>query len=103
MPLLPSSNVQPMILYGMGVICLCVLMYALGTTMTLWNLEFQLDPVNGPLLEGFSIPATVSNPQPSPPTPLFAESSNRMLKKSASATDRAASLDLARDGEPVEP
>ena len=47
-----------------GFICLCVVMQMLGTTMTLWDLEFQLDPVNAPLLEGFSLPADVLDPLP---------------------------------------
>jgi hypothetical protein len=40
------------------VICICILMQMLGTTMTLWNPEFDLDPVNAVLLEGFSLPAS---------------------------------------------
>ena len=44
-----------------GFICLCVLMQMLGTTMTLWDFDFQLDPVNAPMLEGFSLPAGASD------------------------------------------
>lgn len=39
------------------VLCICILMQMLGTTMTLWDFELQLDPDNAPLLEGFSLPA----------------------------------------------
>lgn len=41
---------------ALAFICLCVVMQMLGTTMTLWDLEFSLDPVNASLLEGFSLP-----------------------------------------------
>ncbi|HEU4684649.1 MAG TPA: hypothetical protein VFS39_09145 [Nitrospira sp.] len=42
-------------------LCLCVLMQMLGTTMTLWDFQLQLEPVNGLLLEGLSLPAGVSD------------------------------------------
>ncbi len=41
-----------------GLVCIGVLMQMLGTTMTMWDLSYQLDPDNAPLLEGFSLPAT---------------------------------------------
>ena len=43
------------------ILCLCILMQMLGTTMTLWDLEFQLDPVNAPLLEGYSLPTVLAD------------------------------------------
>ncbi len=39
------------------ILCFCIVMQMLGTTMTLWDFELQLDPDNAPLLEGFSLPA----------------------------------------------
>ena len=30
------------VFYGIGLICLCVVMYMLGTTMTLWTMQFAL-------------------------------------------------------------
>jgi len=41
----------------MGLLCVCVTMYALGTTITLWNLQESTDPFTGPVLEGFSLPS----------------------------------------------
>jgi hypothetical protein len=41
-----------------GLVCIGVLMQMLGTTMTMWDLSYQLDPDNAPLLDGFSLPAT---------------------------------------------
>ncbi|HLZ33479.1 MAG TPA: hypothetical protein VKP13_05655 [Nitrospira sp.] len=47
------------------VVCTCIFMQMLGTTMTLWDLEFELDPDNAVLLEGFSVPAScLSIPPP---------------------------------------
>jgi len=59
-----SSNVHPLLRCSIGVLCLCVMMYALGTTMTLWNLQIELDPVNAPLLEGLSLPAAFMDLNP---------------------------------------
>jgi hypothetical protein len=59
-----SANVHILILWGIVFICFCVMMYALGSPMTLWSLELQLDPVNAPLLEGFSLPSHVVDLQP---------------------------------------
>lgn len=62
-----GSNVHSVILYGIGVVCLCVVMYMLGSTMTLWTMEFELDPMDGPPLEGFSLPTTFPDPRPAMP------------------------------------
>lgn len=63
--LLPRQTLAPTVFDCIiGVICLCIVMYALGTTMTLWDLQLELDPVNAPLLEGFSLPATLVDLRP---------------------------------------
>ena len=56
-----------LILYGIGVICLCVMMYMLGSTMTLWTLQFALDQTDNPVLEGFSLPTALSDATPAMP------------------------------------
>jgi hypothetical protein len=53
--------------YGIGLICLCVVMFMLGSTMTLWTLQFALDHTDDPVLEGFSVPTAVSNVVPAMP------------------------------------
>ena len=53
-----------LVLYGIGLICLCVLMFMLGSTMTLWTMQFSLDQTDNPLLEGFSLPTVVSDMTP---------------------------------------
>ena len=62
-----ESLVPRMMLYGIGVICLCIVMYMLGSTMTLWTLEFPFDQTDSPLLEGVSLPTTVSDLTPAMP------------------------------------
>jgi len=52
---------QRLVLYGIGLICLCVVMYMLGSTMTLWTMQFALDQTDTVVLEGFSLPTTVSD------------------------------------------
>ena len=47
--------------YGIGIICLCVVMYMLGSTMTLWTLQFAFDQTDNPVLEGFSLPTIVAD------------------------------------------
>ena len=60
-----------LVLYGIGLTCLCVLMFMLGSTMTLWTMQFTLDQTDNSLLEGFSLPAMVSDVTPAMPvTPL---------------------------------
>ncbi len=46
-------------------LCLCVVMQMLGTTMTLWDFELQLDPPHAPLLEGLSLPTVLPDTTPS--------------------------------------
>jgi len=54
-------SLQRLVLYGVGLICLCVVMYMLGSTMTLWTMQFALDQTDNVVLEGFSLPTTVSD------------------------------------------
>jgi hypothetical protein len=50
-------------------------MFMLGSTMTLWTMQFALDQTDNPMLEGFSVPTAFSNlipvmpAIPSPQTP----------------------------------
>jgi hypothetical protein len=50
-----------------GIICLCVMMYMLGSAMTLWTLQFALDQTDNPVLEGFSLPTSLSDATPAMP------------------------------------
>ena len=50
------------VLYGIGLICLCVVMYVLGSTMTLWTMQFAFDQTDNPVLEGFSLPSSADRP-----------------------------------------
>ena len=65
------SRFGGIVCYGIALVCLCVAMYTLGSTITLWTMEFPLDQTDSPLLEGFSLPTTlpdlVSLPPASPP------------------------------------
>ena len=56
------SRFGRIVYYGIGLVCLCLVMYVLGSTVTLWGLEFPLDQTDSPLLEGFSLPTTLSDP-----------------------------------------
>lgn len=56
-----------LIFYGIGLICLCVVMYMLGSTMTLWTMHFVQDQTDNVVLEGLSLPSTVSNVIPAMP------------------------------------
>ena len=60
------------------ILCFCVLMQMLGSTMTLWNFELQLDPVNAPLLEGLSLPTELANAASSIVIAILAISSERL-------------------------
>lgn len=55
------SRFGRIVCYGIGLVCLCLVMYVLGSTMTLWTMEFPLDQTDGPLLEGLSLPTTLSD------------------------------------------
>ncbi|BCA53208.1 hypothetical protein W02_03480 [Nitrospira sp. KM1] len=41
-------------------------MQMFGTTMTLWDLQLQFDPIDAQALEEFSVPATISIDSPIP-------------------------------------
>ena len=56
-----------LIFYGISLICLCVVMFMLGSTMTLWTMQFSLDPAHHVVLEGFSLPATLPDATPAMP------------------------------------
>ena len=62
-----GAPIPRLVSYGIGVICLCVVMFMLGSTMTLWTMQFALDQTDNALLEGFSLPTTVSTVVPSMP------------------------------------
>lgn len=53
-----SSVASPLTACAILVFCVCVFMQMLGTTMTLWDLDYDLDPVHAALLEGLSLPAS---------------------------------------------
>lgn len=46
------------------------MMYTLGSTMTLWTLQFALDQADNPVLEGFSLPTALSDATPAMPVTL---------------------------------
>ena len=56
-----AKGVSLVLCYGIGLICLCVVMYMLGSPMTLWNLQFAFDETDNPVLEGFSLPTIVGD------------------------------------------
>jgi len=62
-----------LVLCGICLICLCVIMFMLGSTMTLWTMQFALDHADNPMLEGFSLPALVSDVTPAMRATLFRE------------------------------
>jgi hypothetical protein len=64
MPDVRGVTRHPLIVLAIGVVCLCVVMQMLGTTMTMWDFQYPLDPVNAPLLEGFSLPTAFVGFQP---------------------------------------
>lgn len=65
---------------GIGLVCLCLVMYVLGSTMTLWAMEFPLDQADSPLLEGFSLPTTLSDLVPLLLASSTGESSTTVLR-----------------------
>jgi hypothetical protein len=67
MPLARGLQLPRLLLYGIGVICLCVMMYMLGSTMSLWTMQFALDQADNMVLEGFSLPTTLPDMNPAMP------------------------------------
>ena len=78
MLLVRGSNVPPLIRYSIGIVCLCVVMYMLGSMMTLWTMEFGVDQTDSPLLEGFSVPTTSVNLKPAMPVSSIGEIPSRL-------------------------
>ncbi len=74
MLLMRNSFHRSTMAHAVLVICLCVFMQMLGTTMTLWDLELELDPLNASLLDGLSLPAFSSDVRPSHAVALLEQS-----------------------------
>ena len=62
-----GPRLPTLIVYGIGLICLCIVMYMLGIPMTLWTLHFPLDQTDSSVLEGFSLPTALSDHTPQLP------------------------------------
>lgn len=62
-----ESHLPRLVLYGVGLLCLCVVMYMLGSTMSLWTMQFALDQADNVVLEGFSLPTTLPDMHPAMP------------------------------------
>jgi hypothetical protein len=75
---LRGSHVRPITTSTFAFICLCVFMQMLGTTMTLWDLDVEMDQANAPLLEGLSLPATFADVPRSSATSLLAHSTETL-------------------------
>lgn len=78
MPWMRGSHVRPITASAIAFICICVFMQMLGTTMTLWDLDLELDQANAPLLEGLSLPAIFSDVPPYSATALLADSTRTL-------------------------
>jgi hypothetical protein len=82
MGMLPERELQVrrILLCSIGVMCLCVAMYMLGSTMTLWTMEFVLDQTDSQVLEGFSLPTPFSDLIPAMPVTAVLEKSEYLKK-----------------------
>jgi hypothetical protein len=65
MLLVRGSVDHPRAVCALILLCFCVFMQMLGVPMTLWDFGLELDPLNAPFLEGYSLPTVVSHVQPS--------------------------------------
>lgn len=65
MPMIRGFTHRPLAVCAVLFICLCVFMQMLGASMTLWNPDQEIDSINAPVLEGFSLPTATSNIPPS--------------------------------------
>jgi hypothetical protein len=74
-------RVSRLVCLSIGLLCLCLVMYMLGSTMTLWTMEFSLDKPDNPLLEGLSLPTIVSEMTPAMPVASALEPSPRPTGK----------------------
>jgi hypothetical protein len=70
-----EAPLSRLVFYGIGLICLCVLMFMLGSTMTLWSMQFALDQTDNAQLEGFSLPTVVWDVSPALPVAPLREAS----------------------------
>ena len=70
-----GSRLRRLLCYGIGLVCLCVVMFMLGSTMTLWTMQFALDQTDNPVLEGFSVPTAFSAAAPAMPVTSSRETS----------------------------
>ena len=52
-----ASHFHPSVFFLIGLLCLCVTMFMLGTTITLWNCQEPADSFTASVLEGFSLPS----------------------------------------------
>ncbi len=62
-----GASLPRLVFCGICLICLCLIMFMLGNTMTLWTMQFALDQTDNPVLEGFSLPTSVSDVVPAMP------------------------------------
>ena len=56
-----GTRISLIVFYGIALVCLCVVMFMLGSTMTLWTLQFAFDQTDNSVLEGFSLPTVVAD------------------------------------------
>lgn len=73
-----SSDVPRLIRYSIGIVCLCVVMYMLGSPMTLWTMEFLVDQTDSSVLEGFSVPTTSVHLKPAMPVSSHGEETSHL-------------------------
>ena len=52
-----ASRFHPSVFFLIVLLCFCVIMSMLGTTITLWNYEEPTDSFTASVLEGFSLPS----------------------------------------------
>lgn len=72
-----GSRLRRLLYYSIGLICLCVIMFMLGSTMTLWTMQFALDQTDNSILEGFSVPTAFFVATPAMPVTPSRETSAR--------------------------
>jgi len=62
-----SKRCSLVVFCGIALICLCVVMYVLGSTMTLWTMQFAFDQTDNPVLEAFALPTMPADIIPAMP------------------------------------
>jgi hypothetical protein len=75
-----ALHLPRLLLYGVGLICLCVMMSMLGSTMSLWTMHFALDQADNLVLEGFSLPTTPPDIKPAMPVSSSLDTSSRVKR-----------------------